>query len=167
MQKRRQELSTMTVVILIALLMLTGSIFAEDAQASDENDDESAPPASPAAPDLSDLNERLRASWGIEVVGLRLAAGKQMLDFRYRIVDAQKAEPLTKEDKPYLIDTATGQKLPVPAPPKVGPLRSSGQRPVEGRVYFMIFANPGGMVKSGSGVTVVIGEARIEGLVVQ
>ncbi len=158
----------MWLVMLLGLALMAGSAMASDApQESTDKTEGSAPPEPPAAPDYSALNEQLREQWGIEVVALRLTAGKQMLDFRYRIVDAEKALPITKEEKPYLVDNATGQKLPVPVTPKVGALRSSGQQPVNGRIYFMIFANPSGWVKAGGSVTVVIGETTIEGLVVQ
>ncbi|RMG84918.1 MAG: hypothetical protein D6708_16425, partial [Candidatus Dadabacteria bacterium] len=36
----------------------------------------------------------VREKWGIEVVGVMLSAGGYMLDFRYRVVDPEKAKPL-------------------------------------------------------------------------
>jgi hypothetical protein len=47
----------------------------------------------------------------------------------------------------------------------VGELRS-GTSPEAGRNYFMIFGNPGKLVKSGSRVSVVVGNLSVEGLVV-
>lgn len=89
-----------------------------------------------------------------------------MLDFRYRVVDSQKAAPLfVRQTKPYLIDQASGKVLAVPNMAKVGPLRSSDQ-PHAGRTYWMFFGNPG-VVKAGSKVSVVIGDFKVEDLTVQ
>jgi hypothetical protein len=91
-----------------------------------------------------------------------------MLDFRYRVLDPEKAAPLfDRAVKPYLIDEATGSTLLVPAPPKVGPLRQTTRAPTAGRIYFMMFANPGKFIQAGQKVTVVIGEFRAEHLTVE
>jgi hypothetical protein len=89
-----------------------------------------------------------------------------MLAFRYRIVDPVKAKILNdRQTKAYLRDEATGNVLAVPAMENVGELRS-GTSPEVGRIYFMIFGNPGKLVKSGSRVSVVAGNFSVEGLVV-
>jgi len=128
------------------------------------------PPPAPAPwPALDPERYRtVREQWGIEPVFLRLSAHDQMLDFRYRVTDAEKAAPLMlRTVDRTLIDLATGRKLVVPAPPKVGRLRQTTLRPEEGRVYFMLFGNPGGAIRRGAKMTVVIGDCRIEDLVVR
>ncbi|MBN1918058.1 MAG: hypothetical protein JW889_09130 [Verrucomicrobia bacterium] len=115
-------------------------------------------------------DEALAETWGVEIVGVWRSAGGYMLDFRYRVIDAEKAAPLLTRGpgiRPYLIDQASGAQLGLASSPKVGPLRQTTQVPTVGRVYFAIFANPGGMVASGNKVTVVIGDFRAEDLVVQ
>ena len=90
-----------------------------------------------------------------------------MIDFRYRVLDAKKAETLfARENKPYLIDEASRKVLSVPTTAKIGPLRTSGDIK-EGSIYWMFFANIPGLVKAGSTVTVVIGDFRAEHLVVR
>ena len=90
-----------------------------------------------------------------------------MLDFRYRVLDPEKALPLfDRKIKPHLVDEATGAVFAVPEPPKVGALRST-RKPQPGKNYFVMFANPGGYVKKNSKVSVVIGDFRAENLVVQ
>jgi len=90
-----------------------------------------------------------------------------MLDFRYRVIDAEKAAPLfDRKIKPHLIDEATGAKFAVPEPPKVGALRTT-RPPQADRNYFIIFANPGRYVKQGNKVAVVIGDFKAERLVVK
>jgi hypothetical protein len=105
--------------------------------------------------------------WGIQIVGIRWTSGGYMLDFRFRVLDAQKAAPLfVRQTKPYLIDVRTGGKFLVPSPPKTGPLRTSNP-PQQGRIYWMFFANPGQYIKRGNLVTVVIGDFQAENLTVE
>ncbi len=109
----------------------------------------------------------LEKQWGIRPVMLLLSSGGYMLDFRYHVTDADKAAPLfSRQIKPYLIDEASGAKFFVPETPKVGALRQT-RRPVAGKNYFIIFGNPAKYVKRGSKVTVMLGDAKIEHLVVQ
>jgi len=78
-----------------------------------------------------------------------------------------KAAPLfDRSVRPYLIDQKTGAKFIVPDPPKVGSLRVRGN-PKADTNYFVFFANPGGYVKPGSKVTVVIGDFQAKDLVVE
>jgi hypothetical protein len=48
----------------------------------------------------------------------------------------------------------------------VGELRPGAEQEA-GRSYFMIFGNPGKLVQAGSHITIVAGEFRIEGMVVE
>ena len=109
----------------------------------------------------------LAEKWGIEITSLRMAAANHMVDFRFRVLDAKKAEPLFKrQTDPYLVDQKTGKVLAVPNTAKVGPLRNSN-KPKEGKIYWMFFGNRGGFIRPGSEVTVVIGEFKVENLVVE
>jgi hypothetical protein len=112
--------------------------------------------------------ESLESKWGAAVSSTRLSAGGYMIDFRYKVLDPVKAAPLAKrENKAYLIDQATGAKFLVPTTPKVGALRQNPRQLEAGKIYFMFFANPGNYLKAGSKVTVVIGDYRVENLVVE
>jgi hypothetical protein len=109
----------------------------------------------------------IKRQWGVEPMWVRLTAAGFMLEFRYRVLDEGKAKPLfARLTKPLLVHEATGASLTVPVTAKVGPLRNSDP-PVEGRVYWMFFNNPGQLVKPGDRVSVVIGEFRADGLVVE
>lgn len=119
--------------------------------------------ARPAATKPPTLQER----WGVELNGIRPSAAGYMLDFRFTVLDTEKAAPLfDRATKPYLMDQVTGAKFLVPNPPKTGPLRTSDP-PHLGRRYFIFFANPGKFIQSGEKVTVVIGDFRVADLVVQ
>lgn len=112
------------------------------------------------------VEQTMKEQWGIEVTSLRMAVDGHMVDFRYRVLDAEKAETLfVRANKPYLTDQASQKVLAVPSMGKVGPLRTSN-KPQEGRIYWMFFGNKGKLVKPGSKVTVTIGDFRVENLVV-
>lgn len=109
---------------------------------------------------------RIQRNWGVDVVGVRPASSGFMLAFRYKIVDEEKAQPLNdKRSKAYIIDEATGNVLGVPIMEKLGEMRQK-VAPELGRTYFIMFGNPGKLVKSGSRVSVVVGDFRADGLVV-
>jgi len=110
----------------------------------------------------------LAERWGIEVTSLHLSAKSRMVDFRYRVLDPDKARLLgDRTVKPTLTDLFTGAVLRVPSFPKTGSLRQTAAKMETGRIYFMLFANTGMPVKAGSRVTVTVGHFKAEGLTVQ
>lgn len=120
----------------------------------------------PAKPTLhSEIEDKL----GIKIVGLRRSSAGYMLDFRYRVLDPAKAASLLdRKISPYLLDEATGAQLGVPDTPKVGQLRpTSRNNVIQGRNYYILFANPGRYLRAGSKVTLVAGDARIGHLTVE
>ena len=117
--------------------------------------------------DKPDARATLQEQWGVEIVAVRTTAAGSMIDFRYRVLDADKAAALFKrKTKPYLIHQESGKVLEVPVTAKIGPLRSS-DTPQEGRVYWMFFGNKTRLVQSGDKVTVVIGDFKLENITVQ
>lgn len=118
-------------------------------------------------PEIKSVDTGMAEKWGIEITNIRMTAGGHMVDFRYKVLDVKKAETLfVRENKPYLIDQATKKVLAVPNMGKIGPLRTSN-KPQEGRIYWMFFGNNSGLIKSGSKVTITIGDFRVENLAVQ
>jgi hypothetical protein len=110
----------------------------------------------------------MKEKWGIEITSLRMSGNGHLIDFRYRVLDPVKAGTLAdRKYSPCMIDQATGTKLVVPNTPKLGPLRQSASRLEAGKIYFMLFANSGRLVKSGSKVTITIGDFKAENLSVQ
>ena len=108
-----------------------------------------------------------RTTWGIQVVALRTTAAGSMLNFRYKVLDAKKAESLfVRKTKPYLIHQESGKVLSVPVTAKVGPLRSTN-KPKQDRIYWMFFGNKTKLVQPGDKITVTIGEFRVENLIVE
>jgi hypothetical protein len=111
--------------------------------------------------------ELLKRSWGVEVLGVRLATSAWMLTFRYKVMDADKAKVLLDpKSTAYLVDQASGARLAVPAMENVGELRQT-KGAIEGHEYFMMFGNGNQIVHRGSKVDVVIGNFHADGLIVE
>jgi hypothetical protein len=107
-----------------------------------------------------------KREWGIEVLDVHQTSAGYMLQFSYRVLDPKTAKPLfDRKTKPYLLDLATGAKVIVPSPEKVGQLRNVNT-PESGRTYWMMFANPGKMIQRGSQVSVHIGDFDSGALIV-
>jgi hypothetical protein len=112
----------------------------------------------------------LEATYGIKVEGLHLTAAGSMLDFRYRVLDSQKAAPfLNGKIQPYLLDEARSAKLGVPNTPTLGRIRQTSRNGVihTDRSYFIMFGNPGKALQSGDKVTLLLGQVKITDLTVQ
>jgi len=109
----------------------------------------------------------MKRQWGVEVLFVRQTAAGYMLEFRYKVIDPEKAAALfERQTKPVLTHAETGAKFIVPTPAKTGALRNSNA-PLEGRTYWMFFANPGKYVDQGDLVNIEIGNFLVEGLVVE
>ncbi|MBZ0106432.1 MAG: hypothetical protein K8H84_12480 [Sulfuricella denitrificans] len=107
---------------------------------------------------------------GIEFGAVHLAAAGNMLDFRYRVVDPLKAAPLfDRKVRPYLLDEASGAAFGVPDSPKLGQLRTTRRNSdaMTDRNYHVLFANPGHWLQAGQMVSLVIGDIKVENLVVR
>ncbi len=109
-------------------------------------------------------------SLGIRIGGMNLSAAGSMLDFRYRVVDPARAAPLfDRKIRPYLLEESSGAAFGVPDTPKLGQLRTTRRNSdaVTGKDYHILFANPGHLLKTGQKVSLVIGDIRVENLVVR
>jgi hypothetical protein len=105
---------------------------------------------------------------GVEVVGVRRTAKGYMLNFQYRVTDAEKAKELLKRrTAAYLVHEPSGARLGVPSMPLLGSLRQSTMEPEKDRVYFMLFSANGLAVSPGDKVSVFFGKYRFDHLTVQ
>jgi hypothetical protein len=108
-----------------------------------------------------------RRKWGVEVLGVRSTSSGYMLSFRYRVLDPERAQPINDaKNRAYVVDEVSGARLAVPAMENIGELRQT-TRPIAGQNYFIVFGNPGQLVKKGGRVSVVIGNFRVPNLVVE
>lgn len=136
-------------------------------EAQQRRDDLMQPDPVVASPEV---REAMRERWGVEVYGVRLAARGYMIDFRFRVLDVDKALPLfDSRIKPYLLTESTNVKLPVPVGEKVGAFRTTnrGKNITPNRDYYLMFGNPDAYAKPGQKVSVVIGDFRVEHLTLQ
>ena len=109
----------------------------------------------------------MKREWGVEVLFVRQTSAGYMLEFRYKVIDPEKAMPLfERQTKPMLTHAESGSRMIVPTPAKTGALRNSNA-PLAGHTYWMFFANPGKLVDQGDHVSIEIGEFSVEGLVVE
>ena len=107
---------------------------------------------------------KMEQQWGVRPVAIRLVAGGHFIDFRYQVIDPDKALVLlNRNHTPYLIDEATGKVHTVPVT-KLGPMRASAVKAKANRNYLVLFGNGEKRIHRGSLVTVVIGDFRAEHL---
>lgn len=106
--------------------------------------------------------------WGIRVSALRLSMADSYIDMRYTVLDPQKASRLGDgKTTACLLDSASGTKLLMPRPPSEGAFPPTGNRLASGRLYFAVVPNKGGTLRSGSKVTLLVGNALATNLTVQ
>ena len=133
-----------------------------------------APAATPAAPARTQsVRVSRRATmyydtiWGVDSLTVKAVESGEIIRFAWRVLDANKAKLLSdKKLQPSLVDPQAGVSLVVPSMDQVGQLRQVST-PIAGRSYWMAFSNSGRMVKRGDHVSVVIGQFRADGLVVE
>jgi hypothetical protein len=126
--------------------------------------------ASAARVDPSVDNAAVAEKWGVQVLSVSYAADGFWLEFRFRVVDPAKASVLfDTKIKPYLESEASGVKLAVPTAAKVGALRTTnrGHNIQAGKIYNIMFSNPGFHVQLGQKVTVAAGDFKVEHLTVR
>jgi hypothetical protein len=124
-------------------------------------------PSPEAASRAATESTALADKWGVDRVSVRVSGHGYLVDFRYRVVNRSKAQPLFEpKSTPYLVESTTGAKLQVASSPKTGPLRTT-QPPEDGKTYFVIFGNSGQWVRAGARVTVTIGEFSVANVVVE
>ena len=159
----RQPALIAALMLVLMILLLPGMAFSADPPTELAAQDPVQPADSQAA-----VAQSVEEQLGVRIRGVRLSAAGFMLDLRYRVLDAAKAAPfLNRKLAPYL-QASTGTRLGVAASPKIGPLRSTQRGAIHlDRDYAMLFGNPGRYLRSGSKITLVIGEQKIENLTVE
>lgn len=134
------------------------------------------PPVIPKPAPFSSTNDitpekakELAEKWGVRILGIRMATAGFMMDFRFHVMDVEKALPLFDYRIPPYVKTArTNMKFPVPKGVKVGGLRPTnrGKNIRAGKNYDIMFGNPDRHVKVGEKVSVIIGDFMAENLTV-
>lgn len=100
----------------------------------------------------------------MEVVQLQLAANREFVGVRFRMIGGDRFDP--EATGIYLIDESTGEKFSVVHLQRIGRM-AEFRVPGEKDLHHIMFRNQEGKLKIGSRVTVVVGSARQEHLLVQ
>ncbi len=106
----------------------------------------------------------MAARYGIDVTMIGVTAAGGLIDFRYQVVDPDKANPLIHDVRlfPKLIVEDTGATLGMRSLPH------NHKRELElGGTYFFLLPNANNAIHESSRVTLVIGDARLEHIVVK
>ncbi len=124
-----------------------------------------------AAPDPA-VPAGIEAKWGVEVLSISYAADGFWLDFRFRVTDPEKAGVLfDSKIKPYVSIPGERYKLGVAEASRIGSMRTTnrgnGHNIKPGRIYSMMFSNPGFHVQPGQQVSVAAGDFQVQGLTVR
>ena len=106
----------------------------------------------------------LDATSRVEVIRCRLAANDEYVGVRFRMRDAGNFDPGSTEL--YLVDEATGERFDIVHLQRIGRV-AEFSNPDEKGVHDVMFRNPDGRLKPGARVTLVIGPARREHVVLE
>ena len=107
--------------------------------------------------------EGLAARFGIDVNLIGVTAAGGLIEFRYQVVDPDKADQMIRDPSliPILVMEDTGETLVVGTPHHhVNALELGG-------TYFFLLANAHNAVHDGSLVTLVMGDSRLEHVTVR
>lgn len=125
--------------------------------------------AVPPSPPGAVQDRTLAETWGMQIQSLRLTAGGRLLDLRIKVLDPAKAAPILDrhEKRLQILEPATQAVTTVPVAETVGALRQTTQRPVAGKTYYALFANPGGFIRKGAVVNITMGDMVAKDLTVE
>jgi hypothetical protein len=106
----------------------------------------------------------MAARYGINVAMIGVTAAGGLIDFRYQVVDPDKANPIVHDLNlfPKLIVEDTGATLAMRSLP-----HNHKAELQLGGTYFFLLPNAANALHKGSRVTLVIGDARLEHIVVK
>jgi hypothetical protein len=103
----------------------------------------------------------LEEQYGLRVTLIGVTAGGGMVDFRFKVIDAEKAKALLDhhENMPQLIPVGSQVRLGIPG--------AHSPSYADGKVYYMLYGNAGGIVRPGMPVQVAFGDVVLEPVVAQ
>jgi hypothetical protein len=101
---------------------------------------------------------------GVKLTQVAVTGAGGLIDVRYQVLDPDKANSLhAKQTPPALVDERSGlvvNELLMNHAVHKGPLKI-------GVTYYLVFSNPGNWVRRGSMVTVLLGNAQVQHVVVR
>lgn len=127
-----------------------------------------------AAPDVSDQpvttwersvvsDDGLVERSGVRIVYVALTGGGGLIDLRFQVIDPSKAAAVHDDaTPPAIVDQASGL---VVNSLLMG--HSHSGTFTAGQTYYLVFENPGNLVQRGSMVSVLLGDAQVDDVVVK
>jgi hypothetical protein len=118
--------------------------------------------AAPAQPAHFAAMPELEERYGIRVMLIGVTAAGGMVDFRFKVLDQDKARVLTQEHNlmPVLNVQNTDTRLAMPSGMHSMTLQN-------GKVYYVLFGNSKGTVKPGTPISVAFGDMQLEPILAQ
>jgi hypothetical protein len=147
-------------LLVIPILLLISEARGDEARRTESSAYSLAIPAQQARfAAMHELEER----YGIRITLIGVTAAGGMVDFRFRVLDANKAIALTKDHTlmPVLNVQNTDTRLAMPG----GGMHSMTLQ--DGKVYYILFGNPKGEVKPGTPISVAFGDMQLEAIQAQ
>ena len=141
-------------VLVLVLLLAVGLALGARAIGADAGDVRSGTEAVSA--------KEFAAHTGIAVTLIGVTAGGGMIEFRYQVVDPDKASLVLHDDtkRPVLVAEGSGATLAMVSRP-----HSHKAELQLGGTYFFLMANTRNALRDGTEVTVIIGDVRLEHVV--
>lgn len=106
--------------------------------------------------------EGMAARYGINVNLIGVTAAGGLIEFRYQVVDPDKADQMIHDVTllPIVVVEDSGATMVISRP-------HHAVEPELGGTYFFLFANAHNAIRAGSQLTLVMGDSRLEHLVAQ
>jgi len=107
--------------------------------------------------------EELVEKSGVTIVYVAVTGGGGLIDLRFKVVDPDKADAVHDENNPpTIVDEATGLVVN-----QLLMGHSHTGTFTAGQTYYLIFENPGNIVQSGGTVSVLLGNAEVDHVIVK
>ena len=123
----------------------------------------------PEPPPTCAINaEELARDFGLQPIAFHVLSDGRSSEFRYRVLDAQKALPvLDQVVRPMLIRVESGEWYEARAPIQVGNIELLKLAPDPSRLHFLRIVHPSLDLYPGEGVTLELGDVRVECMIVE
>ena len=100
---------------------------------------------------------------GVKLVYVAITGGGGLIDLRFQVIDPDKASAVHEEETPpTIVDETTGL---VVSELLMGHAHTAPF--TAGQTYYLIFENPGNIVQSGDKVSVLLGNAEVDHVIVK
>jgi hypothetical protein len=149
----------LAIMVIPALLLISEARSDEVRRTADSSYSFAVPVQSGRFAVMQELEER----FGIRVTLIGVTAAGGMVDFRFKVLDQDKARILTQEHDlmPVLNVQNTDTRLAMPG----GGMHSMTLQ--NGKVYYLLFGNSKGTVKPGTSISVAFGAMQLKPILAQ